>query len=206
MGILRTGHAGAGASVRRWGCSPSSCPAQGGQHRAGHAGLRPKGRQQVPSVQPKPRQQPRKGSLGRQSVHQTLCSAPTGSHATSLPPSLSPSLPHSMCYVAIAHQYRGGGLWHFNFVRNFASQIDREISHTKLRVLRVFLAHPQYTLWTLAGEGGGWAKFTTVSLTWREIPCTPCHTNSHGMPQPRPTMQCRRRSRDGNRRCVPSCA
>ena len=29
--------------------------------------------------------------------------------------------------------------------------MDREISHAKFRVLREFLAHQRYTLWTLAG-------------------------------------------------------
>ena len=43
---------------------------------------------------------------------------------------------------------RGGGCsWHLIF----AFQIDREISHVKFRVLREFLAHQRYTLWTLAG-------------------------------------------------------
>ena len=69
-------------------------------------------------------------------------------------------------------------------VGNFAFQIDREISLAKFRVLREFLAHRQYTLWTVAGghtqNPGGSAKFTTVNLTWRKIPPASVFSG-HGM-------------------------
>ena len=65
---------------------------------------------------------------------------------------------------------RGGDFVALSFlVGNFAFQIDREISHAKFSVLREFLAHQQYTLWTLAGgttqNPGGSAKLPTAEFT-----------------------------------------
>ena len=76
----------------------------------------------------------------------------------------------------------GGGLGFVALqvrVGNFAFQIHREISHANFGVLREFLAHQQYTLWTLAGgttqnPGGSatfpTAKFTSANLTRRGPP------------------------------------
>ena len=58
--------------------------------------------------------------------------------------------------------------------------MDREFSHAKFRVLRKFLAHQRYTMWTLAGgdplNRGAPRNFPQRNLTRREIPPSPCTT------------------------------
>ena len=74
---------------------------------------------------------------------------------------------------------RGGGI---SWPLNFAWEISRFKLTAKFTLLREFLAHQQYTLWTLAGgttqnPGGSAkffaAKFITANLTWHEPPPPP---------------------------------
>ena len=104
----------------------------------------------------------------------------------------------SMCLVRMFVSYRGGGIsWRFNFTWEISRfKLTREISHAKFRVLRNsgFSANFSQTssthcgLWrggqTLTPGGSAkfpTAKFTTVNLTWREIPPPPgdAHVDFH---------------------------
>ena len=71
----------------------------------------------------------------------------------------------------------GGGVsWHLNFAWELSHfKLTAKFTHAKFRVLREFLVHQQYTLWTLAGGSMKFptAKFATVNLNWRENPPLP---------------------------------
>ena len=72
-------------------------------------------------------------------------------------------------------------------VGNFAFQIDHEISHAKFRVLREFLAHQQYTLWTVAGGDTGEVRDRSAKAQCGAVAVVGalCHASARSAPTPR---------------------